>query len=118
MAELYARPLYAERYVFPPPGVAEPEFPFVLPTMLYRWMFGRYGNYLLAPLFGIFAVLGRVVVAVYRVMAMALGWSDGFVDDDKTKMASATRAAARMVQSVLPGAEGGEGWSMMNDEVL
>ena len=118
MTELYARPLFAERYVFPPPGIAEPEFPFVLLTMLYRWMFGGYGKLLTTPLLAAFAVMGRLVVAVYRLIAMALGWTDGFVDDERTKLASATRAAAKVVQSILPTAEGDGGWSMNNDEVL
>ena len=120
MTELYAHPIYAERYVFPPPGIREPEFPFVLPTMLYRWSLGNTtGQFLTAPLLALSHVLWRLVVAVYRVLAMAVGWSDGFVDDDRAErvLTAATKSAMRMVESVLPGGAEGD-LSMMNDEML
>lgn len=117
--ELYARPIYAERYVFPPPGVREPEFPFVLPTMLSRWVLGAYGNTLVALVLGLTAVLRRTVVAIYRVFGMTLGWSDGFVDDERNSIASATRVvAAKVAKSLMPDAAAADGLSMMNDEVL
>ncbi len=124
MTELYARPLYATRYAFPPPGVREPEFPFVLPTMLYRWTLGGTGvGVLLAPIIAlvasVFGAMVKVVVAFYRIFAMAIGWSDGFVDDDRANVmaAAATKSAVKMIHSVLAGTEG-EGLSMMNDEML
>jgi hypothetical protein len=82
-AEMYAHPLYAERYVWP--TVPEPEFPFVLPTMLARW----------TQLDSFLPILGKVFVAIWRVVGMALGLTDGFVDD----------------QSVLPGSDSGGGGS-------
>jgi hypothetical protein len=120
MTELYARPLYAERYAFPPPGVTEPEFPFVLPTMLCRWLFGQYGSALLGIPGNILGGICKVLVAVYRGFAMAVGWTDGFVDDERTKgvMAAATRSAVKVAQSIVSDADGGEGLSMMNDELV
>ncbi|EXJ56882.1 hypothetical protein A1O7_07226 [Cladophialophora yegresii CBS 114405] len=120
MTELYARPLYAERYTFPPPGVTEPEFPFVLPTMLCRGLFGQYGSVVVGMLGNIFDGAGRVLVAIYRVFAMAVGWSDGFVDDERATrvVAAATRSAVKVAQSIVSGADGSEGLSMMNDELV
>jgi hypothetical protein len=61
-----------------------------------------------------------VLVAVYRGFAMAVGWTDGFVDDERTKgvMAAATRSAVKVAQSIVSDADGGEGLSMMNDELV
>ncbi|OCT49047.1 hypothetical protein CLCR_04520 [Cladophialophora carrionii] len=120
MTELYARPLYAERYPFPPPGVTEPEFPFVLPTMLCRGIFGQYGFAVLEMLGNMLGGAYKVLVAVYRVFAMAVGWSDGFVDDERAKhvVAAATRSAIKVAQSIVSGADGSEGLSMMNDELV
>ena len=121
MTELYARPVYAERYIFPPPGEREPEFPLVLPTMLYRWGVDATGiSVLLGPLLavvsGLFGGLSRVFVGIYRVLAMAAGWTDGFVDDERVSaiVAGATRSAAEVLKSLLPG----DDLSMMNDEIL
>lgn len=101
MCELYARPLYAERYVWP--TEPEPEFPLVLPTMILRWT--RFDQF--AP--GVF----RVLVAFYRLIGMILGFSDGFVDDIKPKAVAeptttaaatqATKAAWNVVRNLLPG---------------
>ncbi|KAJ9610367.1 hypothetical protein H2200_005144 [Cladophialophora chaetospira] len=117
MTELYARPLYATQYTFPPPGVREPEFPFVLPTMLSRWTFGGYGSLLAAPLVGLIRTLARLFVAIYRILAMAVGWSDGFVDDQRANNvgAKASRIAVKVAESLVPDSEG---LSMMNDEIL
>ncbi|KAK5044870.1 hypothetical protein LTR84_010408 [Exophiala bonariae] len=118
MCELYARPLYAERYIWP--TEPEPEFPLVLPTMILRWT--RFEQF--AP--GIY----RVLVAFYRMVGMILGFSDGFVDDinpriidEPTTTAVApqvTKAAWNIVRNLLPG--GGYGaepdLSMMNDEII
>lgn len=118
MCEIYARPLYAERYVWP--TEPEPEFPFVLPTMMLRWT--RFDQ--LVP--GVW----RLLVAVYRIIGMTLGFNDGFVEESKptfkpdsiaTAAASqATGAAWNLVRNLLPGAGYGEeaDLSMMNDEFI
>ncbi|OQV03800.1 hypothetical protein CLAIMM_08796 [Cladophialophora immunda] len=124
LAEIYARPLYAERYIWP--TQPEPEFPFVLPTMLYRWILGgSLGSMLIAPVVTVSSVVWRLIVAVCKVMGMWLGWWDGFVDDDRTRsiMATATKSAAQAVKSLISGPSGAnpiemEGLRMMNDEIL
>ncbi|OAP63327.1 hypothetical protein AYL99_02554 [Fonsecaea erecta] len=122
LAEIYARPLYAERYVWP--TQPEPEFPFVLPTMLWRWTLGaRLGDVLTAPVVMTSNVVWRLIVAIWKVVGMWLGWSDGFVDDGRTSMATATKSAVQAVKSLISGATGAnplelEGLSMMNDEIL
>lgn len=118
MCELYARPLYAERYVWP--TEPEPEYPLVLPTMILRWScFDE-----LAP------GLWRVIVAFYRMIGMMLGFHDGFVEDLKPRVSAdpittaaatqVTKAAWNAVRNFLPG--GGYGaepdLSMMNDEII
>jgi hypothetical protein len=120
MAEIYARPLYAERYVFPPPGELEPEFPFALPTMIYRWtMRGTGLDVLLTPVFhsAVMAcsALVRVVIAIYRVVSMGLGLSDGFVDDKRDAVRNVSEVAAKIVTSAIASVTGD---SMMNDEIL
>ncbi|KEF61387.1 uncharacterized protein A1O9_02953 [Exophiala aquamarina CBS 119918] len=118
MCEIYARPLYAEHYVWP--AEPEPEFPLVLPTMVFRWThFDQ-----LAP------GLWRILVALYRVIGMILGFTDGFVGDSRPTPSSttitteaatqATRAAWNIIQDLLPGAGYGAapGLSMTNDEYL
>ncbi|KAL6246883.1 hypothetical protein RBB50_006190 [Rhinocladiella similis] len=104
MAEIYAHPVYAEHYVWP--AVPEPEFPFVLPTMVYRWT--HTDSFL--------PVMGRVVVAIWRAIAMMLGLSDGFVDETVSSVASAAMESA----TAFANAAGGEGpdLSMMNDEFI
>ncbi|KIW97518.1 uncharacterized protein Z519_01102 [Cladophialophora bantiana CBS 173.52] len=124
LAEIYARPLYAEWYVWP--ARPEPEFPFVLPTMLYRWVLGgSVGSALIAPVVTISGVIWRLIVVICKVAGMWLGWWDGFVDDDRTRsvVATATRSGVQAVGSLLPGTNGAnavelEGLSMMNDEIL
>ncbi|KIW10560.1 hypothetical protein PV08_11524 [Exophiala spinifera] len=103
MAEIYAHPVYAEFYVWP--AVPEPEFPFVLPTMIYRWT--HMGSFL--------PIMGRVVVAVWRAIAMMLGLSDGFVDETVSQVASAAMEGATAFANAA-----GEGpdLSMMNDEFI
>jgi len=118
MCEIYARPLYAEQYAWP--TEPEPEFPLVLPTMLFRWThFDQF-----AP--GVW----RVLVAIYRMMGMILGFTDGFVEHSKPTIDSstittaaatqATRAAWNIVQNLLPGAGYGAepDLSMTTDEYL
>lgn len=118
MCEIYARPLYAEHYVWP--TEPEPEFPLVLPTMVFRWThFDQ-----LAP------GLWRVLVAIYRTIGMILGFTDGFVEHSKPTIESntittaaatqATRAAWNIVQNLLPGAGYGRepDLTMTTDEYL
>ncbi|KAH0848308.1 hypothetical protein FOPE_02184 [Fonsecaea pedrosoi] len=124
LAEIYARPLYAERYVWP--TRPEPEFPFVLPTMLYRWCIsGILENMLIMPVVTVLGVVWRLVMAVCKIIGMWLGLWDGFVDDDKATsiMATATKSAVQAVRSLVGGPAaadpvGMEGLSMMNDEIL
>ena len=124
--ELYARPILAEKYAFPPPGIREPEFPLALPTMLYRWSLGTTGlDLLFTPLMSaaqtLLGAIVRLSVAIYRILAMSLGWTDGFVEDARAGnlAAVATNSAIRAAKSLLPGSVGaGDGLSMMNDEIL
>jgi hypothetical protein len=126
MAEIYARPLYAERYKFPAPGQPlEPEFPFVLPTMLYRWTFGAQSHLqlhalLVEPVLALVGVVARMWVALYRILNMAIGWSDGFIDDERARafaVAASKTAAKAAVKSILPTGSA-DGLSMNDDEIL
>ncbi|KIW53061.1 hypothetical protein PV05_08660 [Exophiala xenobiotica] len=116
-AEMYAHPLYAERYVWP--TVPEPEFPFVLPTMLARW----------THLDSFIPILAKVFVAIWRVVGMALGLTDGFVDDPlsgsafgssgvSSVVASATKVAMGAAKSLVSGQDPGPDLSMMSDEFI
>ncbi|KAK5223285.1 hypothetical protein LTR47_010251 [Exophiala xenobiotica] len=122
-AEMYAHPLYAERYVWP--TVPEPEFPFVLPTMLARW----------SQLDSFLPILGKVFVAIWRVVGMALGLTDGFVDDQSVlsgsgsgsgvgalsvNLASATKAAMGAARSLVSAGQNPRDvdLSMMSDEFI
>ncbi|KAJ9629063.1 hypothetical protein H2204_009003 [Knufia peltigerae] len=105
MAEIYAHPVYAEHYVWP--AVPEPEFPFVLPTMIYRWT--RMNSFL--------PIVGRVVVAIWRAIAMMLGLSDGFVDDAVPSLVSAATESATAFANAAGAGEGPD-LSMMNDEFI
>lgn len=53
-----------------------PRFPFVMPTMLWRWL----------HLSDILGPLWTIVVAFSRIFAQVLGLSDGYVDDDLPKI--------------------------------
>ena len=111
MCELYAHPLYADYYIWP--AEPEPEFPFVLPTMVFRWT--RFDK--LAP------GLWRLVVAFYRAVGMIFGFSDGFVDGPSQPtdiLAQATQTAVRAAKSLLPqdGFGTGPDLSMMSDEII
>lgn len=132
LCEIYCHPLYAERYVWP--SHPEPEFPFVLPTMLWRW--SHLGVLPLGP--GLLGPIWRLLVALYRVVGMALGLIDGFVDDTTVRspptVASGVRAAASVAaeatRSVLnvakslnmgpwpPSATEALDLRMMNDEFI
>ena len=116
LSEMYSHPTYATRYTWPPPDRPEPRFGLCLPTMLVR-CFGFNGNFdsvrgLLWTVFGPVFVMLR---AMWRILGMWLGWTDGFVDDARAVAKNATKFAAGVVSSVLPE---GTDWSMMNDEVL
>ncbi|EXJ87830.1 hypothetical protein A1O1_04757 [Capronia coronata CBS 617.96] len=130
LCEIYCHPLYAAQYVWP--SQPEPEFPFVLPTMLWRWSRLDVLPLALGP--GLLAPVWRLLVALYRVVGMFLGLTDGFVDDPARQAAGARAAAGKVAaeatKSVLNAAQGmnqgsglprsGEGpdLSMMNDEFI
>lgn len=115
MCELYCHPLYAERYVWP--ARPEPVFPYVLPTMLWRWsQMDQIGPAVLGPLW-------TLVVALCRMVGMWLGLTDGFVDEPtgrgRSLFTAATKTALKVAQSVIPGSDGeGSDLSMMNDELI
>ena len=122
LSELYSHPLHAERYSWPPADRPEPNFGFVMPTLLLRLMginaqldgLGSLGWGVMQPMW----VMSR---AVYRVMGMGFGWTDGFVDDGREAVRNATRLVKGVVETVLPSAAaavGADGWSMMDDEVM
>lgn len=91
MCEIYSHPTYADRYTWP--SEPEPVFPYVLPTMLYRWFLR--GN-----------VLWTIFVAILRAVGMLVGWTDGFASsagkDGAKVVASVTKNVERVVESVLP----------------
>ena len=121
-SELFSHPLQAERYVWPPSDSPEPAFPFVIPTLVLRMLglnvdFGGVGG-AFAAVFGPIFVLLR---AMYRIVGMWMGWTDGFVDELGVGAGQAIKnATAAVVQAVKSAAETGLGddWSMMNDEVM
>ncbi|KAK4942110.1 hypothetical protein LTR10_018147 [Elasticomyces elasticus] len=111
MCEIYGHPLYAERYVWP--AQPEPEFPFVLPTMLWRW------SHMGTLASGLFGTLCRLVVVIYRVIGMSFGLTDGYVDD--VRSGSGPQAALAQATKALEAANSvisGVGESMMNDEFI
>lgn len=117
MCELYSHPQYADYYVWP--TEAEPEFPMVLPTMIFRWT--RFDQ--IAPR------VWRIIVGFYRMIGMVLGFSDGFVDEPgrgigmnggMEMLADATNSAFQAAKSIVPSGLGGDGadLSMMSDEFI
>lgn len=76
MADRYSHPLYTHN-IYRWPSEPEPSFPLVLPTMLWRWSGRRIIPTLLGPLWWL-------LVALFRAVGQALGWTDGFVDDGIT----------------------------------
>ena len=119
-SELFSHPLQAERYVWPPSDSPEPAFPFVIPTLLLRVFglnvdFGSVGG----PFSAIFGPVFVLLRAIYRIVGMWVGWTDGFVDELGPGQAM-KNATAAVVQAVKSAAETGLGddWSMMNDEVM
>ncbi|EXJ82972.1 hypothetical protein A1O3_06789 [Capronia epimyces CBS 606.96] len=121
LCEIYCHPQYAERYIWP--AHPEPEFPFVLPTMLWRWVhLDAFAPGLFVPVTGVLGTFWRLVVAVYRVVGMSLGLIDGFVDDTRpnstpSAVAEATRSVLNVAKSFVP-TSGGPDLRMMNDEFI
>ena len=122
LSELYSHPLQAERYSWPPVDRPEPSFGFVLPTLLLRLFavnaqLDGLGNLV----WGMVQPMWVMSRAVYRVMGMWVGWTDGFVDDGREAVRNATRLVKGVVETVLPSvaaAAGVDGWSMMDDEIM
>jgi len=108
LSTLYSHPPYASHYTFP--IQPEPEFPYVLPTMLWRW--SRL-TYLWAP---VWAFLGGVV----RMLGIWVGWGDGFVDDGLGVRGGVEKAVETVKMVASAGATAvSEGVDMMmNDEFL
>lgn len=73
MADVYSHPVYTN-HMYSWPSEPEPSFPLVLPTMLWRWSGRRIIPTILGP-------VRWLLVAIFRVIGQALGWTDGFVDD-------------------------------------
>jgi len=109
MCRQHCHPTYAEFYDWP--DEPEPTWGIALPVMLWRW--SRLGSILPVLLGPIWAML----VALFRIMAQAGGWSDGFVDGWPAKAASAAQTAAGKLGEAVDGGAGlGNDLSMMNDE--
>jgi len=76
LAEIYSHPQYAEQYTWP--IQREPEFPFVLPTMVWRWSHLQcLQSSVLHPLQGFF-------MGVVRMVGMWFGVTDGFTEGPGT----------------------------------
>ena len=91
MLNAYGHPLYAyNSYIWP--TEPEPHFPFVLPTMLWRWGGRGLLQWLLGPIWW-------VCVALYRAVGQTIGWTDGFVDDGLGV------PVARVLENVAAGVE-------------
>ncbi|RDW86561.1 uncharacterized protein DSM5745_03203 [Aspergillus mulundensis] len=71
MCDEYCHPFFAETcegYCLEPDA---PRYPFVIPTMLWRWL----------HLSDILAPVGAILIAFSRIISQMMGLSDGFVDD-------------------------------------
>ena len=102
LAEIYSHPLYADRYTWPPRP--EPEFPFVLPTMLWRWsQMEFFQPWIVRPIQSVF-------VALFRLLSMWLGYSDGYSAGPAGPMTNIQDAVLDQGQVM--------GFDMMNDEML
>lgn len=97
LAEAYSHPIYANKYTWP--EEPEPEFPFVLPTMLWRWSRLEF----VRP--WVVDAIKLLFVAFFRTISMALGLTDGF--------ASEAQGASIVQQQNME-----NGFGMMNDEFL
>lgn len=106
LAEIYSHPTYASHYIWP--TESEPEFPYVLPTMLWRWSRLRWlYPSLVQPIF-------HFVMGILRMIGMACGLIDGYVDGPQDAVVE------RLVETVYQSVEnvGIAGMDMMNDEFL
>ena len=122
MAEIYDHPLYADAYDWP--VQREPRYPFVLPTMVCRWM-GLEDAWMGAGqvVSGVLRTALTVLVAVCRIVLRACGLGDGFVDSVSGSQAwgSGLREIvdrAREPISSHGAGGGGIGLSMMHDELI
>ncbi|KAJ9659246.1 hypothetical protein H2198_003250 [Neophaeococcomyces mojaviensis] len=112
LCEIYSHPQYAAKYTWP--LLREPEFPFVLPTMLYRW---SHLNFLwpsmVQPVY-------RFIVGLFRMIGIWLGVTDGFVDGPAGATGTAT-VMETVMETVYQQAHATGvdiGVDMMNDEFL
>lgn len=100
MCELYCRPAYTDFYIWP--EQKEPEFPFVLPTMLYRW--SKFDNIatilpIAGMIFWVWNFLKTTVRAVWRILGMWIGWSDGFASDGHSPGTGTHTVIKRIVET-------------------
>lgn len=103
-AELFAHPLYASSYTWP--DRPEPEFPFVLPTMLLRWCRMEF----VTPL--IFTPLKSILMAFLRMVGILFGWTDAHIGSSVGVQGQNGTAVENGMASE------NFGFDMMNDEVL
>jgi hypothetical protein len=107
MCELYCHPLYADHYDWP--SEREPEFPWALPTMLWRWSgIRKAGPALLGPLW-------MLLVAVVRIVGQAFGLTDGYVDNPYKLVGGSSPAG---FETSGASENGAIDFSMMNDEYI
>lgn len=107
LAEIYSHPTYAERYTWP--AQREPEYPFVLPTMLWRW---SHLESLIRPLQVFF-------MGVVRMVGMWFGVTDGFTDGP-VGAGAVVSPQVQMEEMQEQGQHMGmdRGFDMINDEYL
>ncbi|ETN46720.1 uncharacterized protein HMPREF1541_00909 [Cyphellophora europaea CBS 101466] len=124
LSELYAHPLYAETYAWPAANQApEPDSGLVVPTLLARVFGGDVqmrrsvkvapagaGTDTLEGWAQGLWVLGRAVVRLFA-------GGDGFVDGP-AQGHGGVGASPAATTAAAAGAQRGDGWSMMNDEIL
>jgi len=104
----YSHPQYAEQYTWP--SQPEPEFPFVMPTMLWRWSHLQF----LQP--SIIQPLQRFLVGIIRMVGMWFGVTDGFADGPANAIVSPQVQLQMEPQDV--GMVVGTGFDMVNDEYV
>lgn len=110
LSEVYSHPLHAFSYTWP--DQSEPEFPFVLPTMLWRWSrLAILYPYTIQPIVDI-------VTATFKMLAMVTGLTDGFVDQPVSLthhvVSEAASTAVREAASMIPDVN----MNLMNDEFV
>lgn len=120
LAEIYSHPQYASHYTWP--SQSEPEFPFVLPTMLWRWSHLAWVYpYLLRPVV-------NLLIGMVRMVGIWLGLIDGFAEGpadmilenvvETLYQQAETGAGAGSGGGGVGGGGGGGGLYMTNDELL